>query len=556
MAYNPRVDVVSAIKRLLVVLLPVGLLLVACSQDSATPDFAPSLVPLATVTAQMVATAEAEAAGPDLAELEAAVATPTTAVATAESDGEAPTREQAPSPTESIPPQTITISDQELHDDGRLVIERVQVNQPGWLVIYGDGNGEPGDILGYAEIAQGLTEEVVVEVDPLRSTPQLYAVFHMDEGESGVFESPGPDSPLQVDSEVIATEFMVEIIVHLPSVTVADQTLSEEETIRIDSVVAAQKGWIAVHMDEDGQPGQMLAYLPVESGETTGLAMGINWRAASPVLHAVLYEDGGQEDVFEGSEIDVTVQIDGEPVATPFTVTFPPDIFVLDQPLIDGEIVVERVISYGPGWIVLYHDDQGGLGKIIGWGALEDGVNEDIRFEVVESAATTLLHLMIHQDLEEIGEFEFPRTDPPVMYRDRVPNPVTFRTDTGNYLVTRDQPLSASSTITLPLVVVDEDAFAVIRIDDDGQPGEIWGLSWVPAGVNRDVTVELADGLDADILHAQLFLDATSDRRFDYPDGLDIPMQRNRATIQSWFTLLPSEGNAAPAESGETEQGG
>jgi hypothetical protein len=443
--------------------------------------------------------------------------------------------------TEPAPPQTIAASDQELQDDGQLVIDRVEINQPGWLVIYGDDDGQPGEILGYTQVDEGSSEDVSVEVDPLESTPHLYAILHIDEGEDGVFESPGPDSPIEGDSGIVAADFMVEVIVHLPSVTVADQTLSEEETVTIDSIVSAQKGWIGLHMDRDGEPGQMIAYAPVEVGDTSGLTMSFNWRAATPVLHAVLYEDNGQEDVLEDAQVDVPVQIDGEPVSTSFVVALPPDIFVLDQPVINGEVYVERAISYGPGWIVLYQDDQGGLGNIIGWAALEDGINEDIAFPVVESAVTPLLHLMIHHDLDEVGEFEFPRTDPPVMFRDRVPNPVTFRTDGGNYLVTRDQPLSASNTITLPLVVIDRSAFAVIRLDDEGQAGEIWGLSWVPAGVNRDVQVELADDVDSDRLYAELYLDANSDRLFDYPDGLDMAMQRNRAIIQAWFDLLPSE---------------
>ncbi len=533
MKYNPRVNVIRAIW--ILCLLMVGLLLAACSPDAGTPEIAPSLVPLATVTAEMAATAGAEAATSAVVE-----ATPVN-VATTENINTPAPQEPATSPAEPTPAQSVAVSDQELHDDGRLVIEQVEVNQPGWLVIYGDDDGQPGDLLGYAEIAQGVNEDVVVEVDPLQSTPHLFARVHVDEGESGVFESPGPDRPLQVESELISADFMVQIIVHVPSVTVADQTFSNEETVTIDSVVVAQKGWIALHADDDGQPGRMLAYLPLESGETSQLAMNFNWRAATPVLHAVLYEDNGQEDVFEDPAVDLPVQIDDRPVSAAFQVILPPDIFVLDQPVVNGEIIVERVISYGPGWIVLYHDDEGGLGNIIGWAALEDGINEEIQFPVVESAVTPLLHLMVHQDLDEIGEFEFPRTDPPVLYQDRVPNPVTFRTDSGNYLITRDQPLSASNTITLPLVVVDHDAFAVIRVDDDGQPGEIWGLSWVPGGVNRDVQIELADGLESDILYAELYLDAASDRRFDYPDGLDIAMQRNRAVIRSWFALSPVE---------------
>jgi hypothetical protein len=541
MAYNPRVNVVSVMKRTFVTSMFATLLLAACSGNAGSPEIAPSLVPLATVTAQMAATAEAQAAA--TAE---SVAVPRSTVAAGDESPETagqPSSEQS----EPIPRQKILVTDQALGDDGRLLIERIEANQPGWLVIYDDGDGQPGDILGYAEVDQGLTEELVIEVDPLQSTPHLYALLHLDEGETGVFESPGPDSPVLEDSEPIAADFMVEIVIHLPSVTVADQTLGDEEDVIIDSIIAAQKGWIALHMDEGGKPGQMLAYLPVEAGETNGLRLDFNWRSATPLLHAVLYEDAGQQDVLEEPEIDMPVQFNGQPVSASFMVTLPPDIFVLDQPVIDGEIVVDRVISYGPGWIVLYHDDEGGLGNIIGWAPLEDGINEDIRFPVIESAVTPLLHLMIHQDLEEVGEFEFPRTDPPVRYQDRVPNPVTFRTDSGNYLVTRDQSLTASNTITLPLVVVDHDAFAVIRIDDAGQAGEIWGLRWVPAGVNRDVTVELADGLETDILYAELYLDAVSDRRFDFPDGLDIAMQRNRAIIQAWFALwAPDDDGAAP----------
>ena len=532
MAYNPPVNVVSVVKRLLAFSLLFSLLLAACSQGSGTPEIVPSLVPLATVTAQMAETAGATESDTIPA------GTVTADAATAESVSADASTE---TPTEPPPSNTLSVSDQELRDDGRLIIERVEASQPGWIVIYGDEDGDPGDIMAFAEVARGVTGDLVVEVDPLRATPHLYAILHSDEGEAGVFEFPGPDSPVQVDDEAVAAEFMVEIIVRLPSLVVADQLLTEEETIVIDSVVIGQNGWIALHMDEDGQPGQMLSYLPLLTGETKGLTLSLNWRVATPYLHAVLYLDAGKAGVFEDLEIDAPLLIDDQPVANRFQVTLPPDIFVLDQPVVDGEIVVERVISYGPGWIVVYHDDEGSLGNIIGWADLEDGINQDIRFPVVESAVTPLLHAMIHQDLEAVGEFGFPRTDPPVMFRDRVPNPVTFRTDSGNYLVARDQSLSVGNTITVPLVVVDEDAFVVIRIAEDGQPGEISSLTWVPAGVNRDVIVELGEDLATGDLYAELYLDAASDQEFDFPDGLDIPMQRNRAIIQALFALLPSD---------------
>ena len=530
MAYNQRVDVVSVGIRPLVLGLALILLLVACSRDPETPEIVPSLVPLATVTAQMAATDEVTLSdGSSMTES-----------APADPD---PAATATPPPTETPDPQTLSVPDQELQEDGLLTIARVEAIRPGWVVIQRDEDGDVGDIMGYVEIAEGVTEDLVIEIDPLAATPHLYATLHADEGEQGVFEFPGPDSPIQVDSLTVAADFMVEISVRLPSLVVSDQVMAEDETIVIDAIVATKPGWIVLHVDDQGEPGQMLGFLPVETGETANLSMNLNWRQASPMLHAVLYEDAGEKNVFEDPEVDVPVQVDGRPIAGRFTVTMPPDIFVLDQPVVDGEIVVERVISYGPGWIVLYHDDEGNLGNIIGWAPLEDGINQDIRFPIVESAVTPIMHVMIHQDLEEVGEFDFPRSDPPVTYRERVPNPVSFRTDGGNYLIVRDQALSAGSVITVPLVVVDQDAFVVVRADENDQPADIVGASWLPAGINRDVQVELDPDQVTSTLYAELFLDANSDQELDYPDGLDIPMQRNRAIIRAPFALLsPDEG--------------
>ncbi len=535
MVYNRLVDVVSVVRRPFILGLAFILLLVACSRDPGTRDIVPSLVPLATVTVQMAATAEATT------EVGSTTADPGPTDSDQADLGPAATA--TPPPTETPAPQMLSVLDQELQENGRLIIARVEAIRPGWVVVHKDADGDIGDIMGYVEIAEGVTEDLVIEIDPLAATPQLYAMLHADEGEPGLFEFPGPDSPIQVDSQPVVSDFMVEISVRLPSVAVSDQILAEDETIIIDAVVATKPGWVALHRDDQGVPGQMLSFLPVEKGETENLSMHLNWRLASPILHAVLYEDAGEKSVYEEPEIDVPVQVNGRPIAGRFLVTLPPDIFVLDQPVVDGEIVVERVISYGPGWIVVYHDDEGNLGNIIGWAALDDGINQDIRFPIVESAVTPVLHAMIHQDLEEVGEFDFPRADPPVTYRERVPNPVTFRTDGGNYLVVKDQTLSAGSVITVPLVVVDEDTFVVVRADEDDQPADIAGTSWLPAGVSRDVRVELDPDLVTDTLYAELFLDANSDQEFDYPDGLDIPMQRNRAIIRAHFALLtPDEG--------------
>lgn len=146
---------------------------------------------------------------------------------------------------------------------------------------------------------------------------------------------------------------------------------------------------------------------------------------------------------------------------------------------------------------------------------------------------------MLHQDLEDIGEFGFPRTDPAVLYQDRLPNPFSIRTDAGNFLITRDQELSADNTITVPLVVVDENAWVVIRTGELEEEGEIAGMVSLSTGFHQEVIVEVNPDLVSPTMVVILHLDSGQLEEFEYPEGVDIPMQRNRNVIQAPILILP-----------------
>ena len=255
-------------------------------------------------------------------------------------------------------------------------------------------------------------------------------------------------------------------------------------------------------------------------------------------MHAVLYIDEGEPGRFEPHDEDRPLEIAGQPTAVPFQVALPPDVYVLDQPVIDGTVEIERVISYGPGWAVVYRDEEGAVGTIIGWALLENGVNEQVVVPVVETAVTSVLYVMLHQDTGDPGEFGFPRSDPQILFQDRLPDPFAFNTTSGNYPVARDQQLSVSNTVTVSLAVVDTNAWVVVYNDAAGEPGEIIGRSWVPAGVNREIEVTIDPELTTTTLHVLLHLDAGTPQRFDFPDGIDIPLQRNRQLIRVPFLLF------------------
>lgn len=461
-----------------------------------------------------------------------AAATPETAVQ--------PTATPAPAPTATEPAliPAVSVTDQVLDDDGQLVISQVVAPEAGWVVVYTDESGSAGEVLGFSAVNEGQNEEVTIQIEALSATETLHVLLHTDAGDSGVFDFPGPDDPLSDESGPVEAMFVVDIRTTLPTISVENQEITEDGLVVIASVVSKGPGWIVLYDDEAGEPGQMMGYLPVEPGTSENLSIAINWREATPTLYAALYEDAGQEAVFEVPETDELVMLSSAPLLVAFDVGLPPDVFVLNQPVVNDTIVVERAISRGPGWLVVYGDDEGQTGNIIGFALLEDGINEQIEVEILTSEVSAVLHIVIHEDDGTLGEFDFPVGDGPMRFNGQLPaNPFDFRTDSGNYLILQDQPLSAANTITLSLVVVDVDAWVTIHTNSAEQPGEIIGSLWLPAGLHRDVEIELDPELTTITMYVVLHLDTGRPQIFEYPDGVDIPLQRNRSFIQVPFTL-------------------
>ncbi len=474
-----------------------------------------------------------------------AVTTPlptNTAVTTAAPTVIPATATATPQPTPSSP--TVTASDQPLTDNGQVTIASVTVPEAAWLVIHAQHDGQVGEVLGETAVPPGTSSDISVTIDPLQATSQLVAMLHQDAAEIGTFEFPGPDAPWLEDGTAVAAGFAVDIRVARPEITIANQEILDDGLLQVESVYAINPGWLLIQNDDDGAMGDLLGFTAVHAGLNENLTISIQWRKATPTLHAVLYEDRERTNQLDFPEGDLPVIVNGQPILATFTVTLPPDIFVLDQPVIDGKIVVDRVISNGPGWLVVYYDDGGLPGLIIGSAPLADGLNEMVEVEVVESAVTEQLHLQIHDDEDPIGEFNFPGADNPRQYRGRLLATTTFLTDAGNYLVAEDQSL-VEKIVNIPLVVIGEPAWLVIRNGREPQAGTILGRVWLPPGINRNIAVELAldPELTYDALAAVLHTDAEEFEQFEYPNGDDRPLEYNGRIIYAPFNLLPPEEN-------------
>lgn len=449
-----------------------------------------------------------------------------------------PTPTTAPTPTPVVP--AITVNDQPLAADGRLTIAAVVLPQPGWLALRAVQNGAAADVLATILLPAGVSQNVPLTVEPLAATETLVAALHVDAGETGVFEFPGPDEPLEQDGAPVTSEFVVELQVERPSVTAVDQSVGRDGVVRVEQVTSPARGWVLIHADENGALGTVLGAALVDAGRTNDVAIGIPWREAPARLHAVLYQDLGRPGRLDEAE-DLPVLAGGEMVIASFAVSLPPDVFVLDQPVVDGRITLERAVVDRPAWAAVYFDDEDAPGLIIGTARLEEGVNEEVVVNVIETAVTPLLYIILHEDVTPGDAFNFPASDPPLAYDGRLVDPFPFRTNPGNYLIVRDQERPSSGNdalaVTVPLTVVDVNAWVAIHADDNGQRGDVLGVTALPAGISRNVAVEIDADRATETLYAVLYLDAGEAGEFEFPGGPDVPLQRNRAVIQAPFLL-------------------
>ena len=98
-----------------------------------------------------------------------------------------------PQPTPSSP--AVTVDDQPLNDDGRVIIAGVTVPEAAWLVIHAEHDGQVGEVLGETVVSPGTSNDVSITIDPLQATPRLVAMLHMTPPKLVSSNSPAPRPP-------------------------------------------------------------------------------------------------------------------------------------------------------------------------------------------------------------------------------------------------------------------------------------------------------------------------------------------------------------------------
>ncbi len=91
----------------------------------------------------------------------------------------------------------------------------------------------------------------------------------------------------------------------------------------VDSVTAAQDGWLLVYTDTRLSPSTLVGWAPIHKGLNTNLKVDINRELVEPyaTLWAALHVDRGAIGLLEPPVIDGPVQQDGKTVVVAFDIT-------------------------------------------------------------------------------------------------------------------------------------------------------------------------------------------------------------------------------------------
>ncbi len=229
----------------------------------------------------------------------------------------------------------VSVADQE--SDGSMVtVASVTSEGPGFIVIHRDNDGAPGEVIGNTAVADGENTDVVVELSgDVADGDSFWAMLHADTNTIGTYEFgtvEGADAPVALDGEVVMEMFTLSMMDSMddtsmmmsPAVSAADQE-SEGDMVTVASVTSEGPGFIVIHRDNNGAPGEVIGNTAVEDGENTDVVVELTGDVADGAsFWAMLHADTNTVGTYEFGTVegaDAPITLDGEVVMEMFMVT-------------------------------------------------------------------------------------------------------------------------------------------------------------------------------------------------------------------------------------------
>jgi predicted lipoprotein with Yx(FWY)xxD motif len=372
-----------------------------------------------------------------------------------------------------------------------------------------------------------------------------------------------------------------------PSVTVNDQQ-SDGTSVIVADVYSAGPGWMVIHKQANGNIGDPIGEAQLAAGDNKNVVVKIDSTQVTPVLYAMLHVDAGTVGKYEFPGPDIPVTLNDQMVSPPFNVSLPgasangtpaampdatqtaaagsmgmttpaagasnPLVKVSDQPLTGSTLLVDEVVSNGPGWIVIYSTDSYGQpSQPIGHAAVHDGDNQMVSVQVDPAQAQGTLIAQLQVDAGTVGTFEYPGADAPVMVGVQMISG-TFKVTTGQSAAASPTPGASGPNALQPSITVADQAIqngtvtvgqivsngnwwlVIHRQNPDGSMGEYIGETLIKNGINTNVSVNINTGLATPVLYAMLHEDHGIIGVLEFP-GADVPVMVNNQMVAPKFNV-------------------
>ena len=320
-------------------------------------------------------------------------------------------------------------------NNGQVFVDSVTAAQTGWLLIHKDSSNGPGAVIGFAPVHQGVNTGITVDIRTTDRTgkddvtPTLWATLVADPKALDPFNA--PDSAITQEGSVATVAFASSAAGALAGqlATTGGTSSASKATgankiavraqdprvgqgnglVFVDSVTAAQDGWLLIRKDNNAAPGNVIGFAPVHQGVNTNVSVDVQTTNSkgddiiTSALWATLVADPNALNPFttpssdvqdEGSAamvafstypaaVPASAQVAGQlpttgGISTSSSAAKANKIAVRTQNPQNGLVFVDSVTAAQPGWLLIRKDNNGAPGDVIGFAPVHQGANTNV----------------------------------------------------------------------------------------------------------------------------------------------------------------------------------
>jgi hypothetical protein len=298
-----------------------------------------------------------------------------------------------------------------------VIVPRVIAPGPAFVAVHEDVAGGIGNVIGRASVSAGTTADLRIQLARLTADDEpLWLVLHGDTGQVGVWEfvdgsTTSPDQPL-LDPQDNPIVGRIEVT-HFIWVGNQDRS-AQPNTVLVPRVISPASGFLVARTDNNGQPGTQLGFVALPAGQSSDVVITLSRNLMDDeYVWLVLHRDAGVMGTFEYDGTAMAPDqpvLDGNEYPVDGRIQVTQRVRAQNQSLSTtrGPVVVQRVISPGPGWITIRQNNAGSPGTVLGFAHVNQGTNNNVSVNLNRNVVLAeTVFAVLHVDDGTIDTYEY-----------------------------------------------------------------------------------------------------------------------------------------------------